>query len=207
MKLKAALPVIAVFILSLTGCSKAPVNIDLEGHAYAKGQTQTDGESTVSSIEDVREFNGEQVIEVNGNVPGFSDAEKASASSFHIVVSDEQNDGAYVKAVVGPDEITDITEEKEEDHGLVSDRLYPDMFGGDGSEYNQILLTKEASEAIKGYDDRIASYIKETVNHVLYRKSACQFESKDDLSGIQFESYSLEDDGEGISFNIFVHNV
>lgn len=56
------------------------------------------------------------------------------------------------------------------------------------------------------FEDMIADYVKETENHVLFRVTPVFF--GDDLlaSGVQMEAYSVEDDGEGICFNVYVYN-
>ena len=57
------------------------------------------------------------------------------------------------------------------------------------------------------FEQEVASYVEETDNHVLYRVTP-YFEGDNLLAtGVQMEAYSLEDDGEGIQFNVFVYNV
>ncbi|MDO4175025.1 MAG: DNA/RNA non-specific endonuclease [Eubacteriales bacterium] len=57
------------------------------------------------------------------------------------------------------------------------------------------------------FENMVAEYIKETDNHVLYRVTPI-FEG-DNLvaSGVQMEARSVEDDGEGILFNVYCYNV
>lgn len=57
------------------------------------------------------------------------------------------------------------------------------------------------------FENMVADYIKETNNHVAYRITPI-FEN-DNLvaSGVQMEAYSIEDDGDGICFNVYVYNV
>ena len=53
----------------------------------------------------------------------------------------------------------------------------------------------------------VADYIKETVNYVLYRVNPV-FEGNNLVAtGVQIEAKSIEDNGEGIQFNIFLYNV
>ena len=53
----------------------------------------------------------------------------------------------------------------------------------------------------------VADYIKETNNHVLYRVTPV-FEGNNLVAtGVQMEAKSVEDNGEGIEFNVFVYNV
>ena len=57
------------------------------------------------------------------------------------------------------------------------------------------------------YENLVENYIKKTSNHVLYRVTPI-FEDKDLIAkGVQMEGFSVEDNGEGIKFNIFVYNV
>ena len=62
-------------------------------------------------------------------------------------------------------------------------------------------------EGMLPFEDEVAAYIKETDNHVMYRVTPV-FEG-DDLvaSGVQMQAESVEDDGVGISFNVYVYNV
>ncbi len=57
------------------------------------------------------------------------------------------------------------------------------------------------------FENMVADYVKETGNHVLYRVTPV-FEGKNLLAaGVQMEAYSVEDEGDGICFNVFVYNV
>lgn len=57
------------------------------------------------------------------------------------------------------------------------------------------------------FENKVASYIKETNNHVLYRVTPI-FEDDNLLAtGVEMEAYSVEDNGKGIMFHIFVYNV
>ena len=57
------------------------------------------------------------------------------------------------------------------------------------------------------FENMVADYIKETGNHVAYRITPI-FEGKNLVcSGVQMEAYSVEDDGDGICFNVYCYNV
>ena len=57
------------------------------------------------------------------------------------------------------------------------------------------------------FENKVAKYIEQTKNHVLYRVTPV-FEGENLLaSGVQIEAYSVEDKGEGIQFNVYVYNV
>jgi DNA-entry nuclease len=57
------------------------------------------------------------------------------------------------------------------------------------------------------FENMVADYVKETGYHVLYRVTPIF--SGDELvaRGVQIEAMSVEDKGEGISFNVFCYNV
>lgn len=57
------------------------------------------------------------------------------------------------------------------------------------------------------FENMVADYIKETGNHVAYRITPI-FEGRNLVcSGVQMEAYSIEDDGDGICFNVYCYNV
>ena len=57
------------------------------------------------------------------------------------------------------------------------------------------------------FENKVAKYIKETNNHVLYRVTPV-FEGNNLLAtGVEMEAYSIEDNGKGVKFNVFVYNI
>lgn len=57
------------------------------------------------------------------------------------------------------------------------------------------------------FENMIADYVKETNNHVLFRVTPVYDGYNLVAKGVQMEAYSVEDDGEGVMFNVFVYNV
>ena len=62
-------------------------------------------------------------------------------------------------------------------------------------------------EGILPFENMVADYVKETGNHVLYRVTPVFEGSNLVASGVQMEAWSVEDDGEGICFNVYCYNV
>lgn len=62
-------------------------------------------------------------------------------------------------------------------------------------------------EGMLPFENMVDGYVEETGNHVLYRVTPI-FDG-DDLvaNGVQMEAFSVEDEGEGICFNVYVYNV
>ena len=62
-------------------------------------------------------------------------------------------------------------------------------------------------EGMLPFENMVADYIKETNHHVAYRVTPI-FEGNNLVcSGVQIEAYSVEDNGEGICFNVYCYNV
>lgn len=56
------------------------------------------------------------------------------------------------------------------------------------------------------FENLVADYIKNTGNHVLYRVTPIFEGDELVMRGLQMEAYSVEDDGAGVSYNVFVYN-
>lgn len=56
------------------------------------------------------------------------------------------------------------------------------------------------------FENLVADYIKNTGNHVLYRVTPVFVGDELVMRGLQMEGYSVEDDGAGVSFNVYVYN-
>lgn len=57
------------------------------------------------------------------------------------------------------------------------------------------------------FENMVDDYVEETENHVLYRVTPVFDGTNLVASGVQMEAFSVEDEGEGICFNVFVYNV
>lgn len=81
------------------------------------------------------------------------------------------------------------------------------LTGENANEKNLITCTRSTNTGIMlEYENKVASYIKETNNHVLYRVTPV-FEDENLIAkGILMEGISKEDQGKRIKFNIFIYN-
>lgn len=57
------------------------------------------------------------------------------------------------------------------------------------------------------FENMVADYVKETGNHVAYRVTPIFLGNNLLASGVQMEAYSIEDEGDGICFNVYCYNV
>lgn len=72
---------------------------------------------------------------------------------------------------------------------------------------NLITGTFTLNGVMQDFENMVCDYIKETGNHVMYRSTPV-FEGDNLLaSGLLLEAYSVEDEGEGIEFCIYIYNV
>ena len=82
------------------------------------------------------------------------------------------------------------------------------LTGQNDNEKNLITCTRYTNTVgMLEFENKIAEYVKKSRNHVLYRVTPI-FEGSNLLaSGIEMEAYSIEDNGKGIKFNVYVYNV
>ena len=68
--------------------------------------------------------------------------------------------------------------------------------------------TRALNSAMLNYENQVAEYLRNNQkNHVFYRVTPIYDGGNLLASGIQMEAYSIEDDGKGIQFNVYIANV
>ena len=213
------LSIAAVLLLAacISGCSDPEQAPEVEGSAEAPA---------ADALAEIPEYSGEPYVEVNDNQPEFEDYELTAEAFEEYSELDELGRCGPAEACVG--EETMPTEERGNissvkptgwknkeydsvDGGHLYNRCHLIGFqltGENANEENLITGTRYMNtEGMLPFENMVAEYIHETDNHVLYRVTPV-FEG-DDLvaSGVQMEAESIEDDGEGICFNVYVYNV
>ena len=82
------------------------------------------------------------------------------------------------------------------------------LTGENANEENLITGTRYMNvTGMLPFENMVADYVKETGNHVMYRVTPLYKGNNLLANGVQMEAYSVEDDGDGICFNVFVYNV
>lgn len=181
---------------------------------------------SADTIAEVPEYDGVPYVEINDNEPEFTEAELTTESYEEYRELDPLGRCGTAEACIGEDLMPD--EEREDiseveptgwenreydivDGGYVYNRCHLIGFqlsGENANEENLITGTRYMNtEGMLPFENMVAEYVQETDNHVMYRVTPV-FEG-DDLvaSGVQMEAESVEDDGAGICFNIYVYNV
>lgn len=170
-------------------------------------------------------FSGEPFVEIDGNVPAFSEAERSLESYEVYAPLDELGRCGTALALVGPE--TMPTEERGSigsvkpsgwqlvkydivDGAYLYNRCHLIAFRLAGENANELnLITGTRFMNARGmvpFEDEVANYVIRTGNHVLYRATPV-FEGDELVArGIHLEAFSVEDDGTGVAFNVFVYN-
>ena len=177
------------------------------------------------ALEDVPAFSGAPYVELDGNQPAFSEAERTAESFETYSALDELGRCGPAFACIGQDLMP--TQERESisqvrptgwqnaeydfvDGGYLYNRCHLIGFqltGENANEQNLITGTRYMNvEGMLPFENMVADYVRETGNHVLYRVTPV-FEAEElGARGVQMEAWSVEDEGDGVCFNVYVYN-
>ena len=82
------------------------------------------------------------------------------------------------------------------------------LTGENDNEKNLITGTRYLNiEGMLPFENNVAEYIKDTGNHVMYQVTPIYDGDNQVASGVVMEAESVEDNGEGIDFNVYCYNV
>ena len=188
----------------------------------------TTADSSNITIDNIPAYSGDDYIILNNNIPNFSESDLTTTSFEEYAPLDDLGRCGVAYSNIGTDimptekrgNISSVKPtgwiNKKYDTSLVDgEYIYNrchlighQLAGEDANEKNLITGTRYFNvEGMLPFENIVADYVKETNNHVLYRVTPVY--DGDDLvaKGVQIEAYSVEDDGEGVLFNVFVYNV
>ena len=177
------------------------------------------------SLEEVPAFSGEPYVVLNDNEPDFAEEDRTTDSFETYSELDSLGRCGPAYANVGIDLMPT------EDRGSIGQvkptgwqtvkydcvdgkYLYNrchligfQLTGENANEQNLITGTRYMNvDGMLPFEDMVADYVKETENHVLYRVTPI-FEGTELVArGVQMEAWSVEDEGEGVCFNVYVYN-
>ena len=178
------------------------------------------------SLGEIPEFSGEPFVILNNNEPLFTSDDYTTQSYEHYEDLDALNRCTMTMACIGRDLMP--TEERGSigqvkptgwvtakydfvDGKYLYNRCHLIGFQLSGENANeQNLITGTRYMNTKGmlpFENMVADYVKETGNHVLYRVTPIFEGSELVARGVQIEALSMEDNGAGICFNVYVYNV
>ena len=82
------------------------------------------------------------------------------------------------------------------------------LAGENANEKNLITGTRDLNlEGMLPFENAIADYVKKTGHHVLYRVTPDFHGTELVARGVRLEAYSVEDNGSGICFHVYLYNV
>lgn len=212
----ALLPILIIFVIEY-------YNIDINNII---GNTTAASETTVSSLEEIPEYSNKSYVIINDNEPYFKEEEK-NTTTFE-KYGELDNLGRCTTAYANIDQSLMPTEKRGSigeikpsgwhtvKYDIVEGKyLYNrchligyQLTGENANEKNLITCTRSMNTVgMLEFENKVAKYIKETNNHVLYRVTPI-FEGNNLLAtGVEMEALSIEDNGKGIKFNVFVYNI
>ena len=185
--------------------------------------------TNISALEvtDIPAYDGSSpYVEVNQNIPEFSDADKNTKSFESYSNLDSLNRPQVAYANISKDL---MPKEKRGSIGMVKPvgwhtvrykgidgrYLYNrchligfQLTGENANRKNLITGTRYLNvDGMLPFENKVSDYIKKTNHHVLYRVTPIYEGDNLLASGLEMEAYSVEDHGQGISFHIYCYNV
>ena len=223
---KKFLNILLILIVSLSvlsGCSAGENNFfnDLDITA------QSASDYVNYDLSNIPDYDGKAYVELNGNVPEFSKSEKTYSESFEEYGKlDSLGRCTYAVSCIGKDLMP--TEKR----GLIGSvkpsgwhiskydfvdgkYLYNrchligyQLTAENANERNLITGTRYLNvEGMLPFENDVADYIEITNNHVYYKVTPIFQGNNLVANGVQMQAYSVEDNGQGVSFNVYCYNV
>ncbi len=176
-------------------------------------------------LDSVPEFSGRPYVTINENKPDFPESEYTTKSYEYYGKLDKLGRCTRTMACIGKDI---MPTEKRGSIGSVKPTgwqkakydfvdgkyLYNrchligyQLTGENANKQNLITGTRYMNvDGMLPFEDMTADYIRETGNHVLYEVTPVFTGNNLVADGVHMQALSMEDNGEGICFNVFVYN-
>lgn len=186
------------------------------------------GSASAVKISNIPAYSGKAYVVINNNQPNFSSSELTTVGYEKYSSLDSLGRCGVALASCGEE----IMPADGEERGSISSikpsgwvqAKYSNVSGGylynrchligwqlsaeNANNKNLITGTRYMNtEGMLPFENMVADYINETGNHVAYRITPVYDGNNLVASGVQMEAYSVEDDGEGICFNVYCYNV
>lgn len=197
---------------------------------YRQGGAEKKSEESFAASEaqtDIASFSGEISVVLNNNVPDFTPEERENTAAFEYYseLDDLGRCGAAFANIcpelMPAEERGEIGQIRPSGWQLVKYDIVEGKYlynrchligyqlaGENANEKNLITGTRYFNvSGMLPFENQVADYVRSTGNHVLYRVTPVY--RGDDLvaEGVRMEAYSVEDQGEGICFHVFVYNI
>ena len=184
-------------------------------------------EVVVKEVSGIPDYFGTDVIILNNNEPNFDDLARTT-NSFEVYSElDTLGRCGSAYANIGYDLMP--TDKRErigsikpsgwqiKRYDIITDGLYLynrchliafQLTAENANPKNLITCTRHMNaDVMTTYELKVGNYIRKTKNHVLYRATPV-FEGDNLVAkGVELEALSIEDNGKGIKFHVFIYNV
>lgn len=188
----------------------------------------TSSGDTVLKAEDISkipEFSGTAYVAINDNQPYFTEKDYTTKSYEYYSPLDDLGRCGVTMACIGEDIMP--TDERGEigqvkptgwvtakydfvDGKYLYNRCHLigwQLTGENANEQNLITGTRYMNvDGMLPFENMVDDYIEETGNHVLYRVTPIFKDNELVARGVTMEAWSVEDNGEGICFNVYCYN-
>lgn len=220
----------AVGLFMLNGCADSEeIATEVSGSEISTESTAATGGNeavrTVDNIEDavdfeIPEYTGQPSVTVNDNVPIFDDALKTEKSFESYGKLDKHGRCTTALANLSIELQPSANEERGDisaihptgwmsDQGWERCHLIGWQLAGENDNPNNLITGTHYLnvDGMLPYENEVNTYITETGNHVLYEVTPI-FEGNNMIcSGVHMQAESVEDEGKGVSYNVFCFNV
>ena len=221
-----------VTAISIVGCADIAEQMPWESPGIEQSQSVSLGGAQTGtlldgSVVEIEDFQADTPwITLNGNIPEFTEADLTTEAFETYSELDALGRCGVAYANVGQELMP--TEDREsisevkpsgwinKDYGDLVDGGYLynrchligfQLTGENANEQNLITGTRYMNiEGMLPFENMVADYVEETGNHVLYRVTPIYEDNDLVATGVQMEGYSVEDNGDGICYNIFAYN-
>ena len=202
------------------------LNQEVEENVIATSSNVNTNINTNININDIPEYNGKIYVEINNNIPYFTKEDYTINTFENYSNLDSLGRCGIAFANISKDTMPKEGEERESISNITPtgwvQKKYDDKYlynrchligyqlsSENDNELNLITGTRYFNvEGMLPFENMVADYINENENnHVLYRVTPI-FENDNLLAkGVEIEAYSVEDNGKGITLNVFIYNV
>ena len=210
--------------------------VKANGHTYTNGICSVCGDNDTAYIPPIEgefdyakvpEWSGSNYVVVNGNTPYFTNDEITNVSFESYSPLDSLGRAQVAFASIGKDIMPTGTRPSisYKPTGWVQ-ATYPPTIVPQGQIYNRshLIAWSLAGEGnnelnlitatpyfnqigMQIFESQILDYIRETENHVMLRVTPVYVGNELVARGVLMEGWSVEDNGDGICFNVFMYNI
>ncbi len=231
---KSLLPLLLIAIIVVVCYLNPSVRAHIEGYLGINKEETKQGSTTIVSfdLDTIPEYSDTPYVYINDNKPYFT--EKDYTTNAFETYSSLDNLGRCGVAYANICKEIMPTEEDERQSiskirpsgwnntkyvGLIDgDYLYNrchligwQLAGENANELNLITGTRYMNvQGMLPFENKVDDYFENRANinnHVLYRVTPIFKDSNLVASGVEIEAYSVEDNGQGVCFNVYVYNV